>query len=194
MSNIQLPEYSTKVFAEETETMTRRRWFASATRLLLATAFFQLAGCSSSTDAAKSNMTDGKQLKVAGEQSPPSEKAVASIATAHGELVQPRQALLLQLRRDPWQALAAACLTPAFYNSHYAVPLVLDDGAEKREVAIAHDTASVSGFGPTQPQLRPRSQRRIGRRPLACLSWRPMSKLLDRSQRGGRLGADPRTT
>ena len=63
------------------------------------------------------------------------------------ELVRPQQALVLQLQRDPWQALAAACLTPAFYNGDYAVPLVLDDGSEKREVAIAHDTASVSGFG-----------------------------------------------
>lgn len=124
-----------------------RKWLACVTCLVATTAFLPLVGCSSKTDEIKSAKSDGEQPKATSVQNPPSEKSVATIATARGELVRPQQALVLQLRREPWQALTAACLTPAFYNSDYAVPLVLDDGSEKREVAIAHDTASVAGFG-----------------------------------------------
>ena len=133
--------------------MTWRRWFARAACLMVATAFLPLVGCSSSTDPVKNATTDGKQPPAVGLQNPGhprsrvGEKAVAAIAAARGELVRPQKALVLQLQRDPWQALAAACLTPAFYNSDYAVPLVLDDDSEKREVAIPHDAAAVSGFG-----------------------------------------------
>ena len=156
--------------------MTWRRCFACASCLVVAMTFLCVAGCSSSSDAVKSTATDGKHPKAAGVPNPPSEKAIAAIAAAHGELVRPQQALVLELRRDPWQALAAACLTPAFYNSDYAVPLVLDDGSEKREVLIPHDAASVAGFGQTPRRPRPRSPRPIGRRPLAYSWSRPTSR------------------
>ena len=127
--------------------MTWRKWFACATYLVVATAFLYVAGCSPKTDESKSGTSNAEPPKASGVHNAPSEKLVATIAAARGELVRPQQALVLQLQREPWQALTAACLTPAFYNSDYAVPLVLDDGSEKREVAIPHDTASVAGFG-----------------------------------------------
>jgi hypothetical protein len=114
---------------------------------VVAAALLPLAGCSSNTGEANSVKSEGANPIVAGKQKPPSEKLLAALAASRGELVRPQQALLLQLGREPWQALTAACLTPAFYNSDYAVPLVLDDGSEKREVALPHDTASVAGFG-----------------------------------------------
>jgi hypothetical protein len=113
----------------------------------MATIVLHLGGCSSKTDTAESAKSDGKQLAAAAAGNLPSGKAAATVAAARGEPVRPQQALLLQFEREPWQALTAACLTPAFYNSDYAVPLVLDDGSEKRNVAIAHDTASVKGWG-----------------------------------------------
>jgi len=114
---------------------------------VVATAFLQLVGCSSSTDAVKNTATDGKQPKAAGVQDPPSEKAVAAIAAARSELVRPEKALVLQLQREPWQALTAICLAPAFYNRDHAMPLIFDDGAEKREVAIPHETIAVQELG-----------------------------------------------
>ena len=63
------------------------------------------------------------------------------------ELQSPVEALVLRLDREQWQALAAACVTPAFYNRNGAVPLVFDDGTEKRDVVIPHATASVKDFG-----------------------------------------------
>ncbi len=61
----------------------------------------------------------------------------------------PGKALVLKLDRQQWQALAAVCATPAFYNCANSVPLIFDDGTEKGEVAIPHDTAAVKDFGAT---------------------------------------------
>ncbi len=133
--------------AEESGTLTWRGSLACATCIMAATTFLHLVGCSPKTAGIASAKSDGEQPQATGVQNSPSANATATIAAARGELVRPQQALVLQLQREPWQALAAACLTPAFYNSDYAMPLVLDDGAEKRKVAIAHDTASVAGFG-----------------------------------------------
>ena len=91
---------------------------------------------------------DEKQPKAAGVQNPPSEKAVAAIAAAHSEMVRPEKALVLQLKREPWQAITAICLTPAFYNREHAMPLIFDDGSEKRDVAIPHETVAVQDLGP----------------------------------------------
>jgi len=61
--------------------------------------------------------------------------------------VPPTQAAVVQLKREPWQALAAVCLTPAFYNAESAVPLIFDDGSEARDIALPHDTLVVSALG-----------------------------------------------
>jgi hypothetical protein len=72
---------------------------------------------------------------------------VALAQEAQTVRVAPTQAAVVQLKREPWQALAAVCLTPAFYNAESATPLVFDDGAEGREVALPHDTLVVSTLG-----------------------------------------------
>ena len=125
--------------------------------LMAAMAFLHLAGCSSKPGASASGGSTSRD--VAGQKQGPAlaepgapasastRDAIKAVAATRGELVRPPRALVFQLQREPWQALTAACLTPAFYNSQYAVPLVLDDGTGKREVAIAHDTATVAGFG-----------------------------------------------
>jgi hypothetical protein len=59
----------------------------------------------------------------------------------------PEKALVLKLDRASWQALAAASATPAFYNAGGSIPLIFDDGSEKTEVVIPHDTAAVKDFG-----------------------------------------------
>ena len=74
--------------------------------------------------------------------------AAATVPTARIEQIKPEKAMVLQLDREPWQALTAVCLTPAFYSHDHAVPLVFDDGSEKRDVAIPHDTVAVQDFGP----------------------------------------------
>lgn len=61
--------------------------------------------------------------------------------------ISPTRAVVLRLQREPWQALAAVCLTPAFYNAESATPLVFDDGTENREIALPHDTLVVSALG-----------------------------------------------
>ncbi len=128
--------------------MTCRRWFACAACLVVATSFLYVAGCSSSTDTVKNTAMDEKQPKAAGVQNPPSEKAVAAIAAARSEMVRPEKALVLQLKREPWQAITAICLAPAFYNREHAMPLIFDDGSEKRDVAIPHETVAVQDLGP----------------------------------------------
>ena len=72
---------------------------------------------------------------------------MAGAAGDQGERSRPGRALLLRLDRQQWQALAAACAAPAFYGPEGSMPLILDDGSEKRDVAIPHDTASVKDFG-----------------------------------------------
>ena len=66
-------------------------------------------------------------------------------AEYQNELSPPAKALVLKLDREPWQALVAA--TPACYNFSGAVPLVFEDGAESRAVAIPHDTVAVKDWG-----------------------------------------------
>lgn len=70
---------------------------------------------------------------------------------ADSDFQPPAQALVLRLDRQQWQALSAACITPAFYNHSGSVPLILDDGTQKPEVAIPSTTASVKDFGPDAP-------------------------------------------
>ena len=73
--------------------------------------------------------------------------AVLSAREYQNELSPPGKALVLKLERQPWQALTAACITPAFYNGSRSVPLIFDDGTGMREVAIPHDSAAVKDFG-----------------------------------------------
>jgi len=61
--------------------------------------------------------------------------------------IQPDKALLLQLQREQWQALAAVCATPAFYGNGANIPLIFDDGSGKNEVVIPHGTHSVRDWG-----------------------------------------------
>jgi len=62
-------------------------------------------------------------------------------------VVAPGKAVLLKVDREQWQALAAVCAAPAFYNSQSSVPLIFDDGKGQNDVAIEHDTMSVKDFG-----------------------------------------------
>ena len=71
----------------------------------------------------------------------------ATGADLPNQVNKPDKALVLKLDREQWQALAAVCMTPAFYNSGSAVPLIFDDGTEKRDVAIPHATAAVKDLG-----------------------------------------------
>ena len=71
----------------------------------------------------------------------------ANAADLPNQINKPEKALVLKLDREQWQALAAVCMTPAFYNSGSAVPLIFDDGTAKREVAIPHATATVKDLG-----------------------------------------------
>jgi len=61
--------------------------------------------------------------------------------------IPPAKATVVQLRREPWQALAAVCVVPAFYNAQSATALVFDDGSENRAVALPHDTLVVGDLG-----------------------------------------------
>jgi hypothetical protein len=72
---------------------------------------------------------------------------VLTAQEAQSVRVPPAQAAVVQLQREPWQALAAVCLTPAFYDAESATPLVFDDGSEGRDVALPHDTIVVSTLG-----------------------------------------------
>ena len=63
------------------------------------------------------------------------------------ERTAPAKAALLKFEREQWQALVAACATPAFYNGNGTVPLILDDGTGKNTIAIEHDTLTVKDFG-----------------------------------------------
>jgi hypothetical protein len=68
-------------------------------------------------------------------------------AEYRNELKAPEKALVLTLERAQWQALVAACAAPAFYNTAGAVPLIYDDGAEKREIKLPHDALRVKDLG-----------------------------------------------
>lgn len=65
----------------------------------------------------------------------------------HSDRKAPEKALVLKLDRENWQALSAVCATPAFYNAAGSVPLIFDDGSEKADIAIPHDTLAVKDFG-----------------------------------------------
>jgi hypothetical protein len=76
--------------------------------------------------------------------------AVASALNAEeykNERTPPEKALVLNLDHETWQALAAVCATPAFYNAGSATPLIFDDGATKREIAIPHDAVAIKDLG-----------------------------------------------
>jgi hypothetical protein len=64
---------------------------------------------------------------------------------------QPSKALLLQLDREQWQALVAVCVTPAFYSRTNSTPLIFDDGSERRDLEIPHDTLAVKQLGKDAP-------------------------------------------
>ncbi len=74
--------------------------------------------------------------------------AIGGTESAETELNPPAQALVLRLDRQQWQALTAVCITPAFYNNNGSIPLILDDGTTKPDVAIPSTSASVKDFGP----------------------------------------------
>lgn len=76
----------------------------------------------------------------------PGETAARPEESGH-VIATPGQGLVLRLKREPWQALAAVCATPAFYNARASTPLVFDDGSESRDIPIPHDTATVESFG-----------------------------------------------
>ncbi len=75
--------------------------------------------------------------------------AVTALAAGEYQIERnpPAKALVLKIDREQWQALAAACAAPAFYNAAGSVPLVIEDGAEKGEVKFEHDSAAVKDFG-----------------------------------------------
>ena len=75
--------------------------------------------------------------------------AVGGLSAGEGqrELRLPEKALVLKLDREPWQALSAACATPAFYNGSGSVPLIFDDVAGSASVTLPHDSAAVKDFG-----------------------------------------------
>jgi hypothetical protein len=60
---------------------------------------------------------------------------------------QPSQALVVTLEEVQWQAQAAACLAPAFYDRLQSTPLMFDSQSEEREITIPHETKSVLEFG-----------------------------------------------
>jgi hypothetical protein len=115
---------------------------------LIATATaLHVAGCSSKPEEAPSGQA-AAQPKMARAEKPANVKlAAATVATARSEIIRPEKGLLVQLKREPWQALAAVCFAPVFCNRDHAVPLVFDDGSEKRDVAIPHDSSAVQDFG-----------------------------------------------
>ena len=139
---------------------------------------FDLAGCSSKTDEVKSGKSDGERPKAAGVQNPPtrnwSQRSRRCAANWSGR----SRLWFSNCSASPGKALTAACLTPAFYNSDYAVPLVLDDGSEKREVAIPHDTAAVAGFGGNAAAATAKIAKTYWKKAPACLSSRPTSRRL----------------
>ena len=73
--------------------------------------------------------------------------ATGSAAEGQNVKTQPEQALVLQLKREPWQALVAVAMTPVFYNGAASTPLLFCDGSEQREIAIPHDTLAVQDLG-----------------------------------------------
>lgn len=71
----------------------------------------------------------------------------AFAAEADGERQAPARALVLNLERRQWQALAAVSAVPAFIAGGTATPLILNDGTGTSEIKIPHDTAAVKDFG-----------------------------------------------
>ncbi|UCC68486.1 MAG: hypothetical protein JSV79_00690 [Armatimonadota bacterium] len=57
------------------------------------------------------------------------------------------KALLAELDRKQWQALTAACLTPAFFGREQSTPLLFSDRTEKRALEIPHETLSIESLG-----------------------------------------------
>ena len=150
--------------------MVRQRLLVRLTCVTAAAMLLHFAGCSSKPEGQPVGKATDEQPKAAGTEKPSGERPAATVATARSEMVRPEKALLLQLKREPWQSLTAVCLTPAFYNREHAMPLIFDDGSEKREVAIPHDSAAVRTSARMPPRPRPRLPQPIGRRPTACLS------------------------
>jgi hypothetical protein len=130
--------------------VTRVRFFRSTTCLIIAASGFSIAGCS---PAPEGQPREKAPAKTSAEEKAPTEKAVkekpflASAAAAHSETVRPAKAMLVQLQCEPWQALAAVCFAPAFYNRDHSVPLLFDDAPGKRDVALPHDTVAIHDMG-----------------------------------------------
>ena len=126
-------------------TAARQRLLASAMFLLVGTLLSTFVGCSSKTEPSSNPKASRAQCPCC--KSLATQATAAAVATTHAELVRPEQAMVLRLHREPWQPLAAVCLTPAFYNRDHATPLIFDDGSEKQDVAIPHQTMAVQDFG-----------------------------------------------
>lgn len=59
----------------------------------------------------------------------------------------PSQALVVTLQQEQWQAVAATCLAPAFFDRTSSIPLFYDDGTEIGDIAIPHSSKAVTDFG-----------------------------------------------
>ena len=71
----------------------------------------------------------------------------SAVEDFHSEKLQPAKAMVLQLKREQWQALSAACMTPAFYSNGQATPLLFNDGSTQNNLSIPFDTATLESFG-----------------------------------------------
>jgi len=59
----------------------------------------------------------------------------------------PSQALVVELQHEKWQAIAGACLAPAFFDRKSSTPLLYDDEIEANEIEIPHNTKVITDFG-----------------------------------------------
>lgn len=60
---------------------------------------------------------------------------------------QPSTALVVSFRQKNWQALSAACITPAFIDRNSATPVFFNDGSETRVIDIPHNEISIDELG-----------------------------------------------
>ena len=70
-------------------------------------------------------------------------------ASYQNDHIAPTKAMVLSIQRAQWQALTAACATPAFYAGTAPMPLIIDNGTGSNTVAIPHDSAKVTDWGAT---------------------------------------------
>jgi len=106
-------------------------WLFSIILILITTTFPTIIGSDIGTDV----ISNGDHLTTA-------------IWGYSSDLNRPEKAVVVNIEHHQWEALTTVCMTPVCISRSSTIPLIFDDGTEKRTIEIPHDMKNINEFGP----------------------------------------------